>query len=258
MSRIVNGESVEKHIIKPYTFKPLEEDNNEERNISNNSNDTKEQENVVYKSYYEENNQNKISEEVIEKLLGKIEELSNNIAKIQEEFKNQLSECKKEIEIQKQKAFEEGYNKGKEEASLELSKVLEEKLKLLDSSIKKIDSINEVFEEKILSLEKELVSIALDIAKEVIQKEVSENSKEIAYNLAKALMEDIKDATQVTIKVNPTDASYLKEKLKNVKIVEDEAVKEGGVVIISDVGNIDAEIKQRFKTIKEAILEGNE
>ena len=254
MSRIVNGESVEKHIIKPYSFKPLEEESNNE----NKKDSIKDKENIIYRSQYEEDTQNKISEEVIEKLLGKIEELSNNIVKIQEEFKNQLNECKKEIEIQKQKAFEEGYNKGREEASLELNKVLEEKLKLLDSSIKKIDSINEVFEEKILSLEKELVSIALDIAKEVIQKEVSENSKEIAYNLAKALMEDIKDATQITIKVNPKDASYLKEKLKNVKIVEDDAVKEGGVVIVSDVGNIDAEIKQRFKTIKEAILEGNE
>lgn len=254
MSRIINGESVEKHVIKPYNFKPLEEDSNNKSK----SEDIKEQENIIYTSQQTENNQSKISEEVIEKLLGKIEELSNNIVKIQEEFKNQLNECKKEIEIQKQKAFEEGYKKGKEDASLELNKILEEKLKLLDSSIKKIDNINKVFEEKILSLEKELVSIALDIAKEVIQKEVSENSKEIAYNLAKALMEDIKDATQVTIKVNPKDASYLKEELKNVNIIEDDAVKEGGVVIISDVGNIDAEIKQRFKTIKDAILEGSE
>jgi len=255
LNRVVNGESVQKHIIKPYTFKLLEEDSDDNENDN-----IKEEKNTIYKSQsqYEENNQNKINEEVIEKLLGKIGELSNNIVKIQEEFKNQLNECKKEIEIQKQRAFEEGYQRGKQEVSLEFNKILEEKLKLLESSIQKIDSINEVFEEKILSLEKELVSIALDIAKEVIQKEVNENSKEIAYNLAKALMEDIKDATHITIKVNPKDASYLKEKLKNVKIVEDEAVKEGGVVIISDIGNIDAEIKQRFKTIKEAILEGNE
>ena len=46
--------------------------------------------------------------------------------------------------------------------------------------------------------------------------------------------------------------------MQNVEIVEDDAVKEGGVVILSDVGNIDAQILQRFKAIKEAILEGNE
>ena len=93
---------------------------------------------------------------------------------------------------------------------------------------------------------------------EVIQKEISEDSKEIALNLAKALMDDIKDATKITIKVNPKDVKYLKENLQNVEIVEDDAVKEGGVVILSDVGNIDAQILQRFKAIKEAILEGNE
>jgi len=88
---------------------------------------------------------------------------------------------------------------------------------------------------------------------------VSENSKEIAHNLAKALMDDIKDATKIQIKVNPKDAGYLKEQdFKNVEIIEDEAVKEGGVVIISDIGNIDAQILQRFKAVKEAILEGNE
>jgi len=244
---------VKKHTIKPYNFKSLDENGNYENN-----NGIKEQENVVYKSQKKESNKSQIDEEVVERLLGKIEELSNNIVNIQREFNNQLNECKREMQIQKQKAFEEGYKKGKEEASLELSQILEEKLRLLDSSVKKIDSINKVFEDKILSLEKELVSIALDIAKEVIQTEVSENSKEIAYSLAKALMEDVKGATQITIKINPKDASYLKTKLKNVKIVEDDAIKEGGVVIISDIGNIDAEIKQRFKVIKDAILEGNE
>ena len=244
---------MKKHTIKPYNFKSLDENGNYENN-----NGIKEQENVVYKSQKKESNKSQIDEEVVERLLGKIEELSNNIVNIQREFNNQLNECKREMQIQKQKAFEEGYKKGKEEASLELSQILEEKLRLLDSSVKKIDSINKVFEDKILSLEKELVSIALDIAKEVIQTEVSENSKEIAYSLAKALMEDVKGATQITIKINPKDASYLKTKLKNVKIVEDDAIKEGGVVIISDIGNIDAEIKQRFKVIKDAILEGNE
>jgi len=204
-----------------------------------------------------QNNNN--NNEIIEKLLQKIEELSNNIINIQTKFEQQLNECKKQIEIEKNKAYEEGYKKGKVEANSEIAKELEEKLSLLKNSIQKVDNINELFEEKILSIEKELISVALDIAKEVIQKEVSENSKEIAYNLAKALMEDIKDATKIQIKVNPKDAKYLKEQnLQNVEIIEDEAVKEGGVIIISDIGNIDAEILQRFKAIKEAVLEGNE
>jgi len=256
LSKIVNGEAVERHIINQYSFKSFDDN---ESVKSETTTVIKEDKNSVVQNENSNQSQNSNNNEVIEKLLGKIEELSNNIVNIQTKFEQQLNDCKQQIETEKNKAFEEGYKKGKEEAGNEVNKALEEKLKLLENSIKKIDNINEVFEEKILSIEKELISVALDIAKEVIQKEVSENSKEIAYNLAKALMDDIKDATKVQIKVNPKDAKYLKEQnLKNVEIIEDDAVKEGGVVIISDIGNIDAEILQRFKAIKEAVLEGNE
>ena len=258
MSRIVNGEAVERHVINDYHFKSFDEIEE-----SNTKNTTKKTDSIAESNTYQQTQahqqQPPQNNEVIEKLLEKIEELSNNIVSIQTKFEQQLNECKQQIEIEKQKAYEEGYNKGKAEASNEISKELEEKLNLLKNSIQKVDGINELFEEKILSIEKELISVALDIAKEVIQKEISENSKEIAYNLAKALMEDIKDATKIKIKVNPKDAAYLKEQdLKNVEIIEDDAVKEGGVVILSDIGNIDAQILQRFKAIKEAVLEGHE
>jgi len=256
LSRIVNGEAVERHIINEYKFKSF--DDNEDVNIKKTE---KEESTSVVKDHSSQNNVNnaKQNNEVIEKLLQKIEELSNNIISIQNKFEQQLNECKQQIEIEKQKAFEEGYNKGKSEAENSVKSEVQEKIELLKNSIQKVDNINELFEEKILSIEKELISVALDIAKEVIQKEVSENSKEIALSLAKALMEDIKNATKITIKVNPKDAKYLKEQnLQNVEIVEDDAVKEGGVVILSDIGNIDAQILQRFKAIKEAVLEGNE
>jgi len=261
LSRIVNGEAVERHVINQYSFKSFD-DNSEKTEESNvvykeNSNDKKanQKENTETSAKQENTHTNN---EVIEKLLEKIEELSNNMVNIQTKFEQQLNECKNQIETEKKKAYEEGYQKGMNEAKSQVSKELEEKIKLLEASIQKVDNINELFEEKILSIEKELISVALDIAKEVIQKEVSENSKEIAYNLAKALMEDIKDATKIQIKVNPKDAKYLKEQnLQNVEIIEDEAVKEGGVVLISDIGNIDAQILQRFKAIKEAVLEGN-
>jgi len=247
---------VEKHIINEYKFKNFDE------NESMQNENIAQKENVT--GNIEQSSQNNIknetqNNEIIEKLLQKIEELSNNIINIQNKFELQLNDCKQQNEIEKQKAFEEGYNKGKLEAENSVKNEMGEKIELLKNSIQKVDKINELFEEKILSIEKELISVALDIAKEVIQKEVSENSKEIALSLAKALMEDIKDATKITIKVNPKDAKFLKEQnLQNVEIIEDDAVKEGGVVILSDIGNIDAQILQRFKAIKEAVLEGNE
>jgi len=256
LSRIVNGEAVQTHVINQYTFKSFD-DTPAQSSTTPVPEKTEAVQNHAPQNHSNGGCKESDNSEVIEKLLQKIEELGNNIVNIQMQFEKQLEECKQKMEAEKQKAFEEGYNKGVQEANSKLSSELEERLNLLAESIKRVDQINETFEEKILSIEKELISVALDIAKEVIQKEVSENSKEIAYNLAKSLMEEIKDATKIQIKVNPKDAKYLKENLQNVEIIEDNAVKEGGVVILSDIGNIDVQILQRFKAIKEAVLEGN-
>jgi len=246
LSKIVNGGRSDKHIIKEYRFKEIDSEKEKEVSLE----DVK----IEEPQTKTDNKDN----EIIEKLLLKIEELSQNIASAQQKFDTQIKECYSKIEIEKKNAFEDGFNKGVQEGEKKCEEQFKEKIALLEESIAKIDKINEIFEEKILSVEKELISVALDIAKEVIQKEISKDSKEVAYNLAKALMEDIKDATKIKIKVNPKDAEYLKDKFENVEIIPDSAVKEGGVVIISDLGNIDAEVMERFKNIKEAIMEGKE
>ena len=254
MSRIINGGRSDKHIIKEYKFKDFDssfEDIESKQEEITQSQSTPQ---PIQQPPPPNDNQN----EVIENLLLKIEELSKNIAAAQQKFDAQIAECNARVEAEKKNAFENGYRQGLEEGKKECEAQIQEKLSLLEESIAKIDKINEIFEEKILSVEKELISVALDIAKEVIQKEISKESSEIAYNLAKALMEDIKEASKIKLKVNPKDAEYLKDKFKNVEIIPDSAIKEGGVVIISDLGNIDGEVMERFKNIKEAILEGKE
>ncbi len=253
MSKIV-GSNDERHIIKPYKFKNMDEDYDK--------NDEFKKESLSHTEFnpekIEKKEKNDDQKKVIENLLLKIEELSTNIVNSQKKFEEQINECNKRVEEEKQRAFNEGYEKGLKEGEDKCRQNLEEKMNLLETSLQKIDKINETFEEKILSVEKELISVALDIAKEVIQKEISKESSEIAYSLAKNLMEDIKDATKIKLKLNPKDAVSLKDKFKNIEVIPDEAVKEGGVIIISDIGNIDAEVLNRFENIKESILEGKE
>ena len=250
MSRIINGGRSDKHIIKEYHFKEIKDNEFEKSSFQEEHIEKR-----VEETSKKEDEENK---KIIENLLAKIEELSNNIVKTQMQFENQLQEIKANCEKEKQDAFNQGYQQGLMEGKQTCESELNEKMKLLEESIAKINNINDIFEEKILSIEKELISVALDIAKEVIQKEVSKESEQVAFNLAKSLMEEIKDATKIKIKVNPKDAEFLKDKFENVEIIPDSAIKEGGVVIISDLGNIDAEVMERFKNIKEAILEGKE
>jgi len=247
LSRIVNGGKSERHIIRPYQFKELDKKTKEPEIEP-------EQPKEVPKTSTTSNSN--IDEGVVERLLEKIEELSNNMVKAQIEFENEIKKCYKECEEEKSKIYEEAFVKAKEEAKKECEKELQETKKLYEESIIKLQEVNKKFEEKLNTLEKELSLVAIDIAKEIIQKELTENSNEIAYSLAKALIKELKGASKVAIKANPKNAKYLKEKFKNLKVVADSAIKEGGVVILSDVGSIDGDIEERFNRVKET-LEGS-
>ncbi len=125
-------------------------------------------------------------------------------------------------------------------------------------SIQRIDSNITESKNHILGLEKELSSIALDIAREVIAAEISTNSAKIASSLARTLLQDLSQNTQVTLKVFPGDLEELKELLKDLNQVlleADQAISKGGVVILSNEGNIDGDIFMRFETLKKSILE---
>jgi flagellar assembly protein FliH len=169
------------------------------------------------------------------------------------EVEEKLKECYESLANEKEKAFKEGYESAIKELEEKYSGEIKALKSLFEDSLQKLSELNKIFEKKIEEVEKDLISIALDIAYQVIQKEVSDNSKEVAKALATSLMEELKDAKKVTIKVNPKDAEALKD-IEGIEIIPDEAVKEGGIVINSDVGNIDAQIEERFKSIKEAIL----
>jgi flagellar assembly protein FliH len=67
----------------------------------------------------------------------------------------------------------------------------------------------------------------------------------------------LKNAKKIEIKTNPKDFEYLQENFKdmqNISISPDEAISEGGVVLISDIGNIDGDIKTRLEKAKQIIM----
>jgi len=120
-----------------------------------------------------------------------------------------------------------------------------------------LESTAEQFGVTLREIQKELTHTALDIAKEVIGIETQENSAKIAAKLSEALIEELSDAAKITLRVNPNDHGIISEKvgsLKNVEVLSDRAISAGGVVAISDLGNIDSQIKKRFERLKRSLL----
>lgn len=198
--------------------------------------------------------------EVVDKILQKSDVLAESLKRLQEQFDKQEKEMESKISAAKNEAKEQGYNEGYQKAKAELEAQINSQKELYALSINRIDA--NILESKnhILGLEKELSSIALDIAKEVILSEINTNSAKVASNLARNLLQDIAQNTQVTLKVFPGDLEDLKESLKdlsNVQIQADQAIAKGGVILLSNEGNIDGDIFVRFEVLKKSIL-GNQ
>ena len=254
MGKILNVEEGN-HKIEIYSLKPFDEVSNESENIISHKEELKENSNEV-----NTNNENisNFNNELIENLLKKIDELSNQVVNLQNKPENNVQDFDKQLNEVKELAYKNGFNDGYNKAKTENEAEIKTRINKLIESIAKIEEVYKEYQSKAENIEKELVGVAIDIAEQVISKEVSKYSKEIALNLTKELLDDIKEATKIEIKINPIDYEYVKENLnlEKIKITPDNAITPGGVVILSDAGNIEAEISERFKTIKNSILKG--
>ena len=91
------------------------------------------------------------------------------------------------------------------------------------------------------------------MAKEVVKKEILTSSSDVAVALAKELIKDLKDTSNITIKTNPETYEALNEVFKDndkVDVQSDDAVSIGGVVFLSEKGNLDGNLSARLEQIK--------
>ena len=189
----------------------------------------------------------------IEELLKKTDELSSNIIKLQMQIENQENEFAKRLETEISRAKEDGKNEGIAQANAANEARINELEARFSASAAKLDEQYVKFDEFLKKSEEELGQTAIKIAKEVIEKEVSSASSQIAHHLANSLIKELSDVKNIEIRVNPEDSDYLKEqfsKNERVKVSADDAISKGGVVIISEGGNIDATMQTRLEKLK--------
>lgn len=199
-----------------------------------------------------------LEQELVERLLQKTDELSSSLAKLQIQFEKLQVESEQRVASAREEGYKDGFREAETKAKDELFAEINTQKKSLVDSIITLESALKQSQKHLEDLEKELSAISVDIAKEVILSEVSENSQKIALGLTKELLNSIMDATNIKIKVNPSDYLFLKEQLSEntkVEILADSAVSLGGVVIVSDSGNLDGTIMARYKNLKQSVLE---
>lgn len=270
-SNVISGGTSDQHVVEGYRFKVISEFDNHteekqhhpqisnEENIitsSKDENPTNESQTPAPSQVVQEVQTPAFQPSFVEDLLKKTDEMSSNIIKLQMQIENQESEfnnrLNSELENAREKFSKEGYEQAKAEFEKELNELRDKYLKSVSKLEEACTNLN-VFIEK---NEKELADTAIDIAKEVILKELENNSSKIAYALAKDLINELKGAGSIEIKVNSVDYNYLKEHFSensHIKITLDDAISKGSVIILSDSGNIESNLNARLIKIKKMV-----
>lgn len=168
--------------------------------------------------------------------------------------RNLISRAREEAQTIKEAAAKEGYQAGLEQASNDIADVKNAITAFLSAK-------QEVFE----YIATDILEISVDIAKKIIKREIQQEPRVILDNILEILKGLSKEETKITLRVNPEQVSLLKAEIPElmstagldakVLVVPDEELMEGGCMVTTTNGVIDATIETQLSVISEALKE---
>ena len=166
--------------------------------------------------------------------------------------RNLISRAKEEAGAIKEAAAKEGY-----EAGLVAAK---EDIESVKNAIGVFFSAKqEVYD----SIAPDILEISVDIAKKIIKKELEQDQTIILENIKDIMRSLSKEETKITIKANPLQVAMLKQDVPELStsfgleakivVVPDEGIMEGGCILTTTNGVIDATIESQVEIICEVM-----
>ena len=165
--------------------------------------------------------------------------------------RNLISRAQEEAILIKEESSKEGYEEGLARAQHEIDS--------LSSSLKEFFDYKEHVYDKVTD---DVLDIALEVAKKIIKREVAADKTILEDIIYDALENIAKDENKIILKVAPVDVEYVKELVPEllstgtveakIYVTAEKTVDEGGVIIETSNGLIDANITTQLNVLKEA------
>ena len=181
-------------------------------------------------------------------------EANEKIQKLEEESKETIEKNRKEAE-------EEGLLLGKE-AGFAVGKAEVERLIQRVQTI--LERANDRRAEILLETEQEIIDLVLLISRKVV-KVISESQRNIIVSNVTQALRKVKGRGNIIIRVNLADLKLTTEHtkdfvqrmegVKSIQVAEDSTVDQGGCIIETDFGEIDARIASQLAELESKILD---
>lgn len=166
--------------------------------------------------------------------------------------RNLISRAREEADAIRESAVKEGYQAGMEQASEELQQIRETFAVFMNAK-------QEVYEQ----IAPDILEISVDIAQKIIKKEVSEDPQVLVNNIVDVLKSLSKDENKIALRVNPVQVDVVKQQVPEiltiagldarVSVLADEEVSEGGCLVTTSNGVVDATVETQLSVICEAL-----
>ena len=118
---------------------------------------------------------------------------------------------------------------------------------------------NEVFE----YIAPDILEISVNIAKTIIKKELDSDPQVLINTIVDVLKTVSKNEPKITIKVRPQSIQFIKDTIPNItyqygidskiNIIADPSIEEGGCVLQTNNGIVDASIDTQIEIIKKTL-----
>jgi flagellar assembly protein FliH len=162
-----------------------------------------------------------------------------------------------------------GYREAQEKTRRDVEKEYTDKLfRKYEDVYKILQQFDESFADYEKSFEKLVIETAFEVAKKVVQREISSNT--IINENVRFAINKIMGANEIRLKLNPVDIKELTETTKNllhsgsfnkIKIEADERIELGGCLIETEIGNVDSRISTQLsemqKQLEDSLIKNN-
>ncbi len=175
---------------------------------------------------------------------------------VREEAAQIIVQAEKDKEMIELAAREKAEQEARATVELEIAEKVNEIRVEFAETLQQLDALRD---EISIRTEKDVVELALEIAKKIIGREVMFD-REIALTLVKVSLKKIHGRSLAQVHLHPEDFIYVqtqRERLDfrgSLEFIEDRSISLGGCLIHTETGDVDATIESQFAEISHGLL----
>ena len=168
--------------------------------------------------------------------------------------RNLISRAREEAEAIREAAAKEGYQEGMNRAQVDI-----EELKIAMGEF--LGAKQAVFDQ----IAPDILAISVEIAKKIIKKELAQAPEAILDSVTSILKSLSKEESKIMLRANPSQVSILRNEVPTIAsnygldakitVIPDESIMEGGCMVTTTNGVVDATIETQLAIVSEALRE---